>query len=264
MLVQIPEGTPAEYGTGINLILWELVIFILFMFLPLAYLAARKQEFKNIKISELGQGWFGFFYAIARLLFILAIVIDNGNSYDDYTNIAYLFSMVGLSILIFTFEIYRLGRKAPIFTLIGVLSSFFTLSGFEGLIPGLRYVEREIILVIISVASTILLLLVANLYFKIMERFPGKTRNRTGFEFIGLLILVLGIIFDGEAFITMPTNPPFFQLIYPGILAVTGAIILISSHFLPSWAYKTICILGIIVLGYFLFLHLPDFQTYAL
>lgn len=258
MFIQIPEGTPTDYATGLNLVLWEIVIFLLFIMLPISYANARNQtDFKNLKIAELGQGWFGFFYAGARLLFILALKVNNGDSYDDFTLVAYLLSMIGLSILIFTYEVYRLGRKAPIFTLIGVLSSFFTISGFN-IIPGFQDVDREIILTITSIASSILLVLIASLYLKIMNRFPGQTRTRTSFEFYGLLLFVLSIVFDGQVMLTNPANPYFFKMIFPGVMAIFGVAILISAHSLPKWFFMTFTVIASIVLFGLFMLHLSE------
>ncbi len=256
IVFQIPAGTPTDYATGANLILWEIVVLLLFIMLPMGYFAARKQtEFRNLRISELGQGWFGFFYALARLFFIIAVVFNSGKNYDEFTNIAYLCSMIGLTMLIYTYEHYRLGQKAPLFTLVGVFASFFTLSGFQ-IIPGFSDVPWDIILVIISIASTILLLLVASLYVRIMNRFPGQTRTRTGFEFIGLLLLVLGIIFDGQTFITNADSPWFFKMIYPPMLAIMGVSILIVSHTFPKWFYMSYTVFAVAVLFIWFFMNI--------
>jgi len=258
MFVQIPEGTPSDYGTGLNLILWEIVIFLLIIMLPISYANARKQtDFKNLRYAELGQGWFGFLYGGARLLFILALIINHGENYDDFTNVAYLLSMIGLSILIYTYEVYRLGRKAPVFTMIGALSSFFTLSGFN-IIPGFQDVPRELILTITSVASSILLVLIASLYLKIMNRFPGQTRTRTGFEFYGLLLFVLSIVFDGEAMLTNPLNPYFFKMIFPGVMAICGVAILVSAHSTPKWFYMTLTIVATAVVFGLFMMHISE------
>lgn len=261
MTILAVPSFPDGKAEGLNLMLWEVVTFILFLALPLGYYSASKQEFPNLKIVEKCYGFFGLFYGIARLFFNFGLIIDNGRYYDEFTVSAYLLSMIGLSILVFSLERKKLARGAPIFTLIGVISSVFTLSGFEGLIPGFSDVPRETILVIISVASFLLLLMIANLYFNIMERFPGKTRTRTAYEFFGMVLFVFAIVLDGQAVSTMPGNPIFFALYYPGIMAICGMSLFIAAHFFPSWFFKLATIIVITVLAYFLFIHLGDFQV---
>jgi hypothetical protein len=255
-MFQIPEGTPVEYNTGWNIILWELVIISLILLLPLGYRSASKSDLENVRKVERGKGWFGFLYAWGRLFFIFALTINNGNSYDLLTMVGYVFSMIGLTMLIFTYERYKLSKRGVFFSLLGGIASFITLTGFD-IIPGI-FLERNQISFIIAVASTVLLLLIANLYFNVAEKFPGQLRQRTIYEFYGLIMVVFGIILDGEKVITNPVVPLFFKLIYPPLMALFGVWLVIISHDGQPWAYKSLALSATIVLFALFIMHLEE------
>ncbi len=246
-IMQIPDDMPPGYGSGLNLIMWAVVILLLFMMLPLGLNAARKQEFEHLRKAEIARGAFGFFYGMARMFFMFGHNLNNGKNFDFWVILGYVFSMIGLSWLIFTYEYYKLGRKAPFFTSLGLVAAFISLTGFDDLIPGFRNVPRENILGIISGTATVLISLIAYVYFKTMERFPGKLRTRTFYEFIGLVIMLLGIIFDGQLFITQEGSPMFYRLYLPAVMAVVGVILINLAHDGKRWMFRSFALLGIIL-----------------
>jgi hypothetical protein len=263
MLIQIPTGMPADYNTGLNLQLWILVIFTLFIMLPLGFLSASKSEMRNVKIVEKGRGFFGFFYAFGRLFFILGVLLNNGDDYDFWVNLGYTFSMIGFTLLIYIYEKYKLSKKAPFFTLIGAIASFFTLTGYEGLIPGIHTENREVIMAITSIASLVLSLMVGALYYQIADRFPGQLRDRTIHEFVGLIILLFGVVLDGQVFLTDPLNPVFFKNIYPVLMTLFGAWLLILSHDASPKIYKPFMYFVLITLFILFFMHMSDIRELA-
>ena len=254
-IMQIPDDMPPGYGSGLNLIFWAVVILLLFMMLPLGLNAARKQEFEHLRKAEIARGAFGFFYGMARMFFMFGHNLNNGKNFDFWVILGYLFSMIGLSWLIFTYEYYKLGRKAPFFTAMGLVAALFTFTGFENLVPGFRDVPRTTILGIISGTTTVLISLIAYVYFKTMERFPGELRSRTFYEFLGLVILLLGIIFDGQVFLSQESSPMFYRLYLPGIMALLGGILINLAHDGKKWMYKSFAYFAAITIFVLFVMH---------
>jgi hypothetical protein len=166
--------------------------------------------------------------------------------------------MIGLTIYIGGIERYTL-RQIPIFMLFGIISTIITLTGFEGFIPGLQNLRSDI-LVYTSVASAILALILLYLYIQLISKFPGKLRKRTVYELLGIIFLVLGIIMDGEFFISNADIPLYYKEIIPPVMATMGVIMITIAH---NTAEKLmpITIAFAIVLIYMFLSHLGEFYA---
>jgi len=258
---QIPQGIVENflnYATGINLILWEFFIGALFLWAIISWINANKAELENVKKTEKTRAFFGLMYGFSRIWFLIGVLHNGGAEYDFWTNMGYLFSMIGLTVYIAGIERYTL-RQIPAFTLFGIISVVLTLTGFEGLIPGLSNLRRDI-LVFVSIASGILAVILAYLYIKLISKFPGNLRKRTSYELLGILFFVLGIIMDGEFFLSNPTIPLFYKEIIPPIMATMGIIMVTIAH---NTAEKLlpITIIFAIVLIYLFLSHLGEFYA---
>jgi hypothetical protein len=260
-MLQIPDAIQREfpgYCQGLNLILWEIFIGSLFMWALVSWINANRAELENIKKTEKTRAFFGLMYAFSRIFFIFGVVLNDGAQYDFWTNMGYLFSMIGLTVYISGIERYTL-NAIPIFTLFGIISSIITLTGFENLIPGLSALRKDI-LVFVAIASAVLTIILAYLYIQLISKFPGSLRKRTSYELLGIIFFVLGIIMDGEWFLSSPTNPLFYKEIIPPIMATMGIFMVSIAHNTAEKLLPITIVFGIVLVILFLS-HIGDFYS---
>lgn len=207
------EYPPELYASpSINLILFIGFIALLWVSALFYYRKGKTYDLEATKKIIYGYGHLGLFYGITRFFFVFAIVYDNCSQYSFLINLGYPPGLIGFSLLIGPLERVKYKKKyftiaswaLTIVTTVGVFLSLFVSGDI-----------REIFLIIILIGTPLCAVFTFVLYIQLIKGSTGAVRKKAIASFIGLMILVVGIVLDGQ-FILEAAVIPLFLKIYGG------------------------------------------------
>jgi hypothetical protein len=246
MLFEIPpemlENFPTQ-GTGWNLYLWiAYVAELLILAFICLFINKPRHDFENLRKAENGYAGFGVLYAIGRALFIIQMKYQDGAYYDDICSWAYLVSMAGFTWMIYGLEKYKLQRKSPVFTavgIIGIVVSFLSVNFGETQVgdfrlSNLKLFERYFVLQAITVFSTFMMMVVLYLYLKIIQDSLGRLEKMARLGLTALVIMILGIFLDGQMVVSNPRVILEIKFWMAPICANLGILLFIYSRYEPK------------------------------
>lgn len=212
LILAIPKGFPDGYYEGISLYLWFGTIALFFLACVLFIMKGRKLDLKSQKMLFIAYGIASLGLGFTRLFFILGVHIPD--QYDFYTTLGYLSSLAGIIFWLFVLETYLVPKTKKIFTIISLIA--FTISTIALVSPLL---SREFALQLQYILLPFSLGAIAILYIYLILKTTGEVRVKAIWILVGLVLIAIAQIVDGEAFITAF---PTFPLVIPPIVMMLG------------------------------------------
>lgn len=222
----LPEPTtPIEFFLSIRTILLiTFTILLLFGFIYL-FVKARSVEFITTKRIIQGYGLFALCFALTRIFFLISS-LDNVLAYPEDGPMSAFWALWGYTVtmasLVFVFlvvEKYILQRKL-IFTIVAVISLCADIFAIVLVLLGIDLgpvPANDIALYVQYVAAPILGIAICVLYLVIIKNAAGDVRKTAIYTFIGILLILVGIILDIAALAPLDIfsirgllNPIFF------------------------------------------------------
>jgi hypothetical protein len=154
-----------------------------------------------------------------RILFIIGFYIPD--SYDFYTLLGYISGTSALIFWIYVLEKYLVKKTKKIFTLITLVSFSFSILALFNIID--RSIALNLQYILLPFAIAVILIL----YLYLIKKTTGTVRKKAVGILIGLALVLIGQVMDGETFISaLPT----FPLLVAPIIMIGGIITFIGSQ----------------------------------
>ncbi len=172
-----------------------------------------------MKMSNYAYGIFLLLMGVTRILFIIGFYTPT--LYDFYTLLGYISGTAALIFWIYVLETYLVKKTKKIFTVITLISFSFSILALFGIID--RSIALNIQYVLLPFAIAVILIL----YLYLIKKTTGDIRKKVVGILIGLALVLIGQVMDGETFITaLPTVP----LLIPPIIMICGIITFIATQ----------------------------------
>ncbi|TFF95022.1 MAG: hypothetical protein EU544_03665 [Promethearchaeota archaeon] len=194
MILQVPEGFPPGYYSGFSLMLWFVVIALFFLNFIVFLWKARGVEMESQKWLFISYGVASLGLGFTRIFFILGVYISA--QYDFYTILGYISALAGMVLWIFTLEKYLVTKTKKVLTLITIVLLIIDFVALLGPIPRELALDLQYIFLPFSLGA------IAILYFYIIAKATGDVRTKAIWILIGLILIVVAQVMDGQAFIT--------------------------------------------------------------
>ncbi|MHA1821755.1 MAG: hypothetical protein ACTSU2_10710 [Promethearchaeota archaeon] len=212
------------YARGYNLILWAIAILTMYIAGLIFYLRSKKVDVVSAKWFYKSFALFFWIMGITRILFIFAYHLEA--YYHAFLAYGYAFGALSLLPIVFILEKWMIHWSHRFFTIVGIvlviLGFYFAIFNFNA---------SELSRTIQEVGMPILFLSFLILYLWLIKISTGSVRKKAVFTLIGIIITVLGIVFDGESFMEALIGPlQWVVLIIPPIIFTLGIIMMIISQ----------------------------------
>lgn len=219
MLFQNPPSVPQEHQVpgSLNFLLFLIYIILLFAFGVMFFLKSRKVDAGLNKKIILSYCFFGIFYGMCRIFFIFASNIVGANAY--FTNIAYAFGAVGFTAIIMALE--KVKYKKRYFSIIAWVLTAITIAGAVLTLLGLEDI-RETIRFLIYTGVPVSGILIFILYISLIKSGTGFIRKQAIYSFVGLLIMIIGIVLDTQTALEQDWLPLFVKMEIAPLLCIVG------------------------------------------
>ena len=214
--------------TIVSTVLWIAAIVVLLITTVFFLRRAQSSELPSQKNTFRGLGLFLGFYAGTRILFLLGwyLTYDEASAlYEIFWRAAAIVGMVGFIILMIVLETYPLNKRTKyIGTIIGCVLLVISMVWGSGI--GSLALAFGLPFMAFYVLAVYLYLVVVG---------EGEIRNRALQNFLGILILLFGIIFDTnisrDIFNSFaPALAAFLQEVLAPVLVIVGIIIFINPY----------------------------------
>ncbi len=209
-------------------ILWIIAIAVLWIAVIFFIRKSKKSDVPSQKNMFLGIGLFFGLYSLTRAFFIIGWYLtfdESSQLYDIFWRIATIIGMIGFTFLIFVLERYPLERRTKyIGTILGCIALILSLA-----------LGSEMGLLVLAVSLPILGVLILALYGYLAKITEGTIRRRAILDFLGILIILLGIMFDTNIaydliFSINPFMAPIVQGIFAPSLFIAGVLVFLYSN----------------------------------
>jgi membrane-associated HD superfamily phosphohydrolase len=254
MLLILPPGTPTIYYHGINF--WVEVVSIATFFIGAIILSVKRKNQEDIsKKIKTGYAAFMVFYALARILFIIAVWFPSEswsqNSFDFFSTIGDLFITIGLTSIIFVIEKYLILQTHRLATILGiVMSCLFALTVFVIFVSGYptvlsqpwldiftflsAYLGHSLALALTYASAAVLVGIILVMYIYLAIKGTATLRRNAILIIVAVLLILAGDLIDSDSIVAMVapliTNLIYLDLYYclaPAILII-GVIIFVK------------------------------------
>lgn len=200
--------------------LWMVCVALFWLSFTLFVKRGKKEELKSLKMTYYAYGFTSLMLGFVRIFFVVA-VYDLIN-YHFWVLLGYLSGVGGLIFWLYVCEKYLLMNKTKkVFTFICVVVFCVSLVALAGLI------ERSIALDIQYILLPVALAVIAFVYIYIIVKTTGTVRIKAKWILIGIFLIAIAQVLDGEDFITAL---PWFPLWIPPIIMAVGIVIMIVSQ----------------------------------
>ncbi|MHA1149946.1 MAG: hypothetical protein ACTSR8_17045 [Promethearchaeota archaeon] len=220
MILQVPEGFPDGYYEGISLYLWFGTITFFFIAFILFIIKGRKLDLKSQKMLFYGYSMASLGLGFTRVFFLLGVHIPD--QYDFFTTLGYLSSLAGLIFWLYILENYLVPKTKKLFTIVSVIAFLVSVVALLSPLPREFALNIQYILLPFSLSA------IAVLYIYIIIKTTGDVRVKAIWILIGLVLIAVAQILDGEAFITAY---PTFPLVIPPLVMMVGILLYIIPQF---------------------------------
>lgn len=252
----VSQSPLLDLANNVKTILTVIFIIILIVGSIILLAKARKIEFLATKRIFQGYALFGFCFASTRIFFLLSTFYGEiqltypTNSWDNtywglinniFVVCAYAVTMAAIVFIFRVVEHYILNKK-PIFAIIAVCSlgadilaliltflnfSFF-LSNSNIYLPIVAMNPKDFANLVESILSPILGLAICVLYLIIVKSSTGSIKKKALETFIGVFLLLMGILLDMNILSSITVFNPFRYMLTPTLMII-GVLIVFYS-----------------------------------
>ena len=214
--------------TLISTVLWIVAIGMLWFALFFFLRKAQNSDLPSQRNMFLGMGLFMGFYGVTRVLFIIGwyLTYDEGSSlYEIYWRSATIVGMIGFTFLIFVLERYPLNNRTK---------HIATIASCAVLVVSI-VLGSEIGNLVLAYSLPFIAIIILGIYLYLVIIGQGEIRKRSLENFLGILLILLGIMFDTNiAYNIISSVSPEFALIFQGVISpllfIAGVIFFIYSN----------------------------------
>ena len=219
---QVPDGTPWIYWHSYNLIP-NIVSIIVYIVIGLLLFRRKEGEVDIYHKVKIGYGVFSIFYAMCRVFFILAIWI--GDYYQILTEIGYLWTTLGLEVILIVIENNLVKGTRHFFTVVGAIFTVILIAGI------LNLYEQELARDLTGYVSPVLIALIVILYLYIAIKGAKDIRKNALLVILAVAFIAVGALLDGEKMVinarTWFLDDLMLELFYsiPPVFLITGILV---------------------------------------
>jgi len=241
MINATPSSPLLDLATSIKILLMIIFIIILIVGSTYLMLKARKIEFKTTKRVLQGYASFGFCFSATRVFFLISTYEGRINPQTEqtafYNNIAvvsaYAVTMASIVFIFLVVERFILVHK-PVFATIALISFCVDIVALVFTFLNLMFgtmSPKDLANFIQTALSPILGLAICVLYIIIIRNSAGSVKRKAIETFVGVFLLLLGIVLDISAFDSLLGTSIFnaIRLVTTPALFIIGVLIVFHS-----------------------------------
>jgi hypothetical protein len=226
MLFENPStlDLPADYLLKYDIYLWGIVVI---MGLIGSIIFSRRIKNSTIDVQKgllLGLSIFFLLFSFTRIAFILAVLLPasgvEAEVYNFWTNLGYIFGLLGLVGFLYGIEKYIIHKTKFILTIFSIIVVC------AGILSMLNILERETVMLFVYVIVLVDAGIVMILFLGLAIKSTGVVRTRTFFVFLGIFLLLAAIALDSQVALAITNN-----LYIAPIINIVGLIILTTVQF---------------------------------
>lgn len=227
-ILSLPTGTPPIYYHGINF--WvEMACIVAFYVSGFFLLLKKKDELETHRKIKVGYALFMWFFAACRIFFIIAAwfpsepwavglahgAADFRGSYDFFVIFGYIFSVIGMTAIIYVVEKYLITKLHKLFTTMGyiiiciysltILAMSQTAAALSVLPhPWLEIAEflgQQFAVLLSKIIAPIFIGVIVILYFYLAIKGTASLRRNAILIIIAIALIGIGSVIDGEGLV---------------------------------------------------------------